>query len=187
MESNVYNGTKTDFSYFVRMALQKNIPWKSLSMILKDLAPTFHEAREIICILLKELEALHLTLQKKEKKLAKYKNCGSTFKTQGINFENQKKTLETETMTDDIQENEEQILVLENETIEDEIEVLEIVQESMNKDILLDLNEDTKLSDTLVNNDNDEHDSGEAKEFMGEIDNQWTSFVKNAKTYDICP
>ena len=74
MESNVYNGTKTDFSYFIRMAVQNNIAWKSLAMILKDLTPTLDETREVIGILLKELEALQLSLKKKDKELEMYQN-----------------------------------------------------------------------------------------------------------------
>ena len=60
MESIAY---KTDFSYFVRMALENQIPWKSLAMILKDLTPTLIETRGVICILLKELESLQSTLK----------------------------------------------------------------------------------------------------------------------------
>ena len=36
MESNEYKGMKVDFSYFVRMALQNNMAWKKLAMILND-------------------------------------------------------------------------------------------------------------------------------------------------------
>ena len=39
-------------------------------MILKDLAPTLIETREVISILLKELEALQSTLKMKDKELA---------------------------------------------------------------------------------------------------------------------
>ena len=45
-------GTKTDFLYFVRMALQDNIAWKSLAMILKDYAPTLDDTKEVTSILL---------------------------------------------------------------------------------------------------------------------------------------
>ena len=78
MESNINKGTKTDFSYFVRMALQDNLAWKSLAMILKDFAPTLIETREVISILLKELEALQSTLKKKDKELKMYQNSNFT-------------------------------------------------------------------------------------------------------------
>ena len=170
MESNVYKGSKTDFSYFVTMTLQNRMPWKMLSSILFNLAPTLNETREIVSILLKELETLQSTLQKKEKDLAKYQNCGTITKTQKSNIEHQKNILETET-TGDIQE---------NETIEDEVEFLKIVKQSMQEEMYVNMNEDTTLSDKPVNNENDE--SGDADDSIGEIDNEWYTFVKNAKT-----
>ena len=33
MESNIYKGTKNDFSYFVDMALQNRMPWKTLASL----------------------------------------------------------------------------------------------------------------------------------------------------------
>ena len=72
MESNIYKGTKNDFSYFVDMALQNRMPWKTLASLLTDLAPTLNDTREVISILLKELEALKSTLQKKDELLEKY-------------------------------------------------------------------------------------------------------------------
>ena len=84
MESNVYNGTKTDFSYFVRMALQKNIPWESLAMILKDLTPTMDETRQVIGILLKELETLQLSLKEKDRELEMYQNIGASVDSQNL-------------------------------------------------------------------------------------------------------
>ena len=56
---------KNDFSYFISMALQKTMPWTTLAILLKDLAPTLNETWEIISILLKELESLQSVLEKK--------------------------------------------------------------------------------------------------------------------------
>ena len=61
-----------DASYFVSKALQNSLPWTSLKMILKDLAPTIDDANHVISILLKELETLQSTLQQKDKELEKY-------------------------------------------------------------------------------------------------------------------
>ena len=47
-----------EVSYLVGMALQNTMPWNTLAILLKKLSPTLNEAREIIDILLKELEAL---------------------------------------------------------------------------------------------------------------------------------
>ena len=79
------------------------MPWKTLTILLKDLAPTLNETREIISILLKELEALHTTLQKKDKEVKAYENYDLTAKTQMSSIENQNWSLETQ---NNIQENE---------------------------------------------------------------------------------
>ena len=71
MSSTESKHNKYDFSHFVSLALQNTIPWPTLSMLFKDLAPTLNETREIIKVLLKELEALQSTLQQKEKQLEK--------------------------------------------------------------------------------------------------------------------
>ena len=72
MSSTQSKHNKYDFSHFVSLALRNTIPWPTLSMLFKDLAPTLNETREIIKVLLKELEALQSTLQQKEKQLEKY-------------------------------------------------------------------------------------------------------------------
>ena len=51
-------------SHLVGMALQNTMPWKTLAILLKDLSPTLGESREVIDILVKELEALQLSFQK---------------------------------------------------------------------------------------------------------------------------
>ena len=56
-----------EVSYLVGMALQNTMPWNTLAILLRKLSPTLNEAREIIDILLKELEALQLSSQKNEK------------------------------------------------------------------------------------------------------------------------
>ena len=74
MESYVCKGTKTDFSYYIKMALLQRMPWKTLESLLIDVAPTLIETREIISILLRELETLQLTLQSKEKLPGRHKS-----------------------------------------------------------------------------------------------------------------
>ena len=63
-----------EVSYLVGMALQNTMPWNTLAILLKKLSPTLNEAREIINILLKELETLQLSLQKNKKELEKCHN-----------------------------------------------------------------------------------------------------------------
>ena len=72
MELNVCKGTKTDFSYLVGMALQRRMTWKALEILLIDVAPTLNETREVISILLKELENLHCAFEKNKEVLKKY-------------------------------------------------------------------------------------------------------------------
>ena len=107
---------------------------------------------------------------------------GSPTKTQKSNIEHHKKTLETEITTNEIQEHEQQISVPENETTEDEIEVLEVIKESMNEEMYLNMTKETKSSNEFMNDVNDGN-SGDEEESMGEIDNECYTFVKNTKTY----
>ena len=128
MESKEYKGTKIDFSYFVGMALQNNMAWKTLAIILKELAPTLDETREVVSILLKELEAMQSILKAKDKELEMYRNNGSLEDPQNI-------SLETKTIPDVIQEYEQQSSVTETEASDDEIEVFEVVKESIIKEM----------------------------------------------------
>ena len=65
MESNSSKNSENDFSYLVGMALRNRMPWNILAFTFNSLPLTLNEAKEIIGILLKELEALQSTLQKK--------------------------------------------------------------------------------------------------------------------------
>ena len=53
---NVNGKTTVDFHYFIQSAVQKNISWNALAMFLTDLAPTLDQSREVIKILVQELE-----------------------------------------------------------------------------------------------------------------------------------
>ena len=166
MESTIY---KTDFSYFVRMALKNDMPWKTLAIILKELTPTLVETREVICILLKELEKLQSTLKKKDKELKMYQNSNFTEESQENIVENHNIGMVTESIPDNQRciNNQEHNSAIETEfeTLDNEIEVLEVVKESINDKMYLDMNKDSKHV-----NENDEHDSGEAVESMGETE-----------------
>ena len=71
---------------------------------MNDLASTLNEIREVISILLKELVGLQLTLKEKDKELEMYQNSGSFEDTQYISLETefQSSVMETETMDDEI-------------------------------------------------------------------------------------
>ena len=109
--SKIFKGTKTDFSYLVGMSLQGRMPWETLASLLKDLAPTLEETREVISILLKELEVLQSSLQEKE--LEKFpmqrmevdiqdQNDIVTFETLNDADEHDESMLETEALVEDI-------------------------------------------------------------------------------------
>ena len=55
-EENVNKKVKVDFQYFIQSVLQKNISWNSLAISLTDLAPTLDQSRQVIKILVHELE-----------------------------------------------------------------------------------------------------------------------------------
>ena len=153
MESNEYKGTNVDFSYFVRMALQNNMAWKTLAMILKDLAPTLNETREVISILLNELEELQSILKMKDEELETYRNNGDSEDTQKVCFEAQ-------INTDDVQENKLCSFVKETETMENEIEVLEVIKDSIDEEMYFDMSKNSKVP-KKNGNENDELYSGD--------------------------
>ena len=71
-----------------------------------------------------------------------------------------------------IQENMQLNSTSEIEIIDDEIEVLEVVKESIDENIYLDLNIDSNLSDKYVI-ENDVHYDRYADESVGEVGNEW--------------
>ena len=172
MTSNEFKQNKYDFSHFVSMALQNTMPWPTLSMLFKDLAPTLNETREIIGILLKELEALQSKLQQKEKLLEKYQRENDSFEENEL-WKVQDDVNVAESDTIDSEE--------ETETIEDDVEVLEVVKESIVTEMCLEMNKVPKKLDisedgmTLSGNEKDDDQP------VKEIDNQWYTFVANDK------
>ena len=45
-----------DFQYFIKSAIQREISWKSLAYFLTDLATTLNQSKQVIRVLVKELE-----------------------------------------------------------------------------------------------------------------------------------
>ena len=54
---------KVDFRYFISSALQNKITWEALDHFLNDLTPTLATSKQVIKVLLKELQKLHFELQ----------------------------------------------------------------------------------------------------------------------------
>ena len=63
---SLIKSTTTDFCYLIDMALQNKMPWNSLASLLKDLTPNLEDSHEVIAILLKKLQTLHLQTLEKE-------------------------------------------------------------------------------------------------------------------------
>ena len=146
MTSNEFKQNKYDFSHFVSMALQNTMPWPTLSMLFKDLAPTLRETREIIGILLKELEALQSTLQQKQKLLEKYQRENGSFKeTESIKVQDDAAFAATENIAIKDKDNGDSLERSDTTEIEDDIEIVEIVKERFNEEIRFALNEGPNL------------------------------------------
>ena len=45
-----------DFEYFIQSAVHNKLPWNTLAYFLTDLAPTLDKSRQVIKILVQELE-----------------------------------------------------------------------------------------------------------------------------------
>ena len=168
---------KTNFVHLIGMALQSKMSWKMLAEVFDGIIPSFKESKQVINILLMELEKLQLKLMEKEGKVSPQnqelkmcRNVDSSEDTQNI-------TLETETMQDFLQENELQRFMKETETTEDEIKILEVVKESINEEMYFDMSENPNPYKKYTN---DEHDSGEiaVEESFGDIDTNGTHLSK---------
>ena len=65
-DTRVGDEIKVDFRYFISLALEKKISWRSLPSILEDFIPTLEKSKEVIGVLLKELQKLQSLLVHKE-------------------------------------------------------------------------------------------------------------------------
>ena len=63
---SLIKSTTTDFCYLIDMALQNKMPWNSLASLLKDLTPNLEDSHEVIAILLKKLQTLHMQALEKD-------------------------------------------------------------------------------------------------------------------------
>ena len=125
-------------SYFVGLALQNTMSWNTLPIILKDLAPTLDEAKEVIDILLKELETLHSILQKKHQELETYQRRDEVLSDIAVKESNQNTSVETEPYSNDSSL---------PEPVEDEIKVFEVVEKRIDEGTYLQSSERTRRSD----------------------------------------
>ena len=163
--------TKTDFCYFIDMALQNKMSWTMLSTLLKDLTRTSEDSRQVISILLSKLEVIHMKLLKNENIHKNIEDLGALANNeqfQEFEVENVDKDLKGETIG----------MINENDNLlEDDIEILKVIKERIDDNI---------CEDDMQVNKNDEKGLGieEAYDSVGEIDNEWYTFVTNDKPCD---
>ena len=145
MIPKTYKGNKTDFSYFVNMALEDRLPWKTFTMLLNDVAPTLNETREIISLLLKELESLHLAFQEKHDELMKYQENNETesLAIDTLDYDSlpRSEPIDGATQSNEVQEEESS----EGKEVIEEVEIVE--DEEYDEDRSQDTNQDTKVYD----------------------------------------
>ena len=71
MLTNSSSNTSLDFDYFVNLALASKLSWDSLIIILNDWTPTLAKSKEVIEILVKELQKRQTYFQELEKWVSK--------------------------------------------------------------------------------------------------------------------
>ena len=166
MESKRCAGVKNDFSFYISMALQDRLPWKTLATIFNDVAPTLNETREIINMLLKKLETLHLDLNKKEIELHKYQDRNQTLVSENVD-PNYLPDIETVVNNDDVME------VIETS----EIRYLEEISEDFNesKHPSEEFKENGMTESEIIRKDE------RSENYLKEDDNEWYTFVTSDK------
>ena len=150
--------TMTVFCNLIGMALQNKMPWGMLANTLDCIIPSFEESKQVIIILLKELENLQVRLMEKERD----------------EIENTKE-----------QVHETDGFLPETETIEDDIEVLGVVKERIDEEIFLKLDNqtnsfDAREADQVMTEINDHKLENEiVNQTTSEIDNERYTFETN--------
>ena len=196
MNSKMCKGESSDFCFYVSMALKDRLPWRALAIIFNDAAPTLNETREIINILLRELETLHLALRGKQTELGEYQVERQTFANSKSNDRDHLAENEIiadddrvmEPYPDDSDELDDSLSKIKAKVVEEEdIEVLEVVKETINEEMCFEMNGGTKIPD-LREPDNFLNESdppnNSVDESIREIDNEWYTFVSNDKNSD---
>ena len=168
-------------SHFVGMALQNTLPWTSLAILLRDLSPTLIEAREVINILLKELETLQSSLQRKQNELESYQkgNLMTSVESEVNNYQELDNSLQNELVVDD----EGQFNFLpEIQTSDDELEVLEVVKEKFNDEMSFDFSNENEVDMHEVKNKECVLGNEITDNIFHQLENEWYTFVTNDKT-----
>ena len=180
MKPKICKGTKNDFAFYVSMALQDRMPWNVLAMLLSNVAPTLNETKEIISLLLKELERLHLAFQDKQEQLKKCQDqCEILVKSTSL--------VTNVTDTNDRNSFPWSENIVDNDKVTERIKR---PKERSNNEMSFDLNEDIQRSEEseVIEEveiiDDEPQDANGINKKTQEIDNEWYTFISNDKQTD---
>ena len=144
-----------DFEYFVNLALMNKLPWDSLIVILNDWTPTLAKSKEVIEILVKELQ-----------KCQTYEEIYTT-KLEG-NIEQDDQTNEKLCQSQEFVANEDENQIFQ-ESFEDDYSILDSVSEEGQ---FTEEFQDTNLGDESI-----EYDEKLSSEMLDRMGNQFDEFV----------
>ena len=136
----------TEYEYFIQLAILKELPWKSLAFMLTDLTTTLDRSKQVIRVLVQELEKLASKLEKEHihKEL------------RGTVYTNEKQVnVQTEDVKTNLGENEENIEHFDNLDSDNESFTYDTEEESYEAQEVLDeskLKVQTELSLSEENN-----------------------------------
>ena len=186
-----------DFEYFIQSAIKKELPWKSLAYFLTDLSTTLDKSKQVIRVLVQELEIWVLKVESEKNKVENYSKEDDNHEIEipGIDITEDHEQIHTAenmsyshtTLDFEIESKEHEITedFLSSIEIEDEIQVLEETKKSMDERLSLDFN-NQKESAEYENHLNEINDHDSTKEVMNQsvnvIGNEWYTFITNDKT-----
>ena len=173
--------TTVNFKYFVSLAMQNKMSWEGLAFVLDDLASTLPKSKEVIQVLLKELQKLQSRYSEEGKEVIQIDD-------HQLNFENEMMETDDTAIDRDSNDFEDQNSIENGCESEDAFEYVDIndFDEEKSKDVL-EYSTESKDIDNHENrlaNDGDEDDSvsGDLKDFQMI---QQTCFKQNLKLLKI--
>ena len=177
-------------SHLIDMTLENKMAWDTLANLLKDL--TTYDSKQVIDTLLKALEKLHLKTLPNNHDYSKNSlpdvDYSEDIEDGRFNEESTAECIGENTIVrapayvemDSIIRNDDSVNEAKAELVEDDIELLELVKETIDEEIPSDMKEQTKNSVVKYA----EYLSENIEQETHEIDNEWYTFVTNDKVND---
>ena len=175
------------------MTLENKMPWITLENLLKDL--TTYDPKQVIETLLKALKKLHLKILKNNQDYT-INSLPGVDDIEGAEEErfHEKTSLEVIGETKIVRDlDEEYSSIGDNnsvneditESVEDDIEILEVVRETIEEEIPFDKKKQTNDLDVTCDNEYlGKNVDGKVQNAVNEIENEWYTFVTNDKVED---